>query len=141
MVQAGVSSVKQFSLLLELSRAFSALIELEALLPFLMAKTKEVFEAESCALLLLDDEKQELYFPVISDLNAAVAERLKGIRFPADKGVAGWVLQQGRPLRVPDVEDGVVETRDHVLVNDRCTRNIPSGGSQRAWVWTVASRW
>src|SRR5439155_26094482 len=63
MMQTGVSSVEQFSLLLELSRAFSALIELEELLPTVIAKTQEVLQAESCALLLLDEERQELFFP------------------------------------------------------------------------------
>jgi len=95
--------MEQFSLLLELSRAFSALMELEALLPFIMAKTNEVFAAESCALLLLDGAQQELFFPVTSDVSLERAERLKAMRFPADKGVAGWVLQQGRPTLVPDV--------------------------------------
>ncbi len=102
-MQVGVSSTEQLSLLLELNRAFSALMELEDLLPFIMAKTKEVFAAESCALLLLDEERQELFFPVTSDVSPERAEHLKAIRFPADKGVAGWVLQQGQPTLVPDV--------------------------------------
>jgi Nif-specific regulatory protein len=88
---------------MELSRAFSALMELEDLLLFIMAKTNEVFAAESCALLLLDEKRQELFFPVTSDVSPERAKRLKATRFPADKGVAGWVLQQGRPTLVPDV--------------------------------------
>src|SRR5882672_4800879 len=100
---AGVSSTEQLSLLLELNRAFSALMELEDLLPFIMTKTNEVFAAESCALLLLDEERQELFFPVTSDVSSARAESLKAMRFPADRGVAGWVLQQGKPALVPDV--------------------------------------
>jgi hypothetical protein len=38
-------------LLYTLSRAFSALITLDELLPSIMLKTKEVLQAESCALL------------------------------------------------------------------------------------------
>jgi len=102
-MSAGVSSTEQLSLLLELNRAFSALMELEDLLSFIMAKTNEVFASESCALLLLDEERQELFFPVTSDVSPERAERLKAMRFPADKGVAGWVLQQGQPTLVPDV--------------------------------------
>ena len=79
-MQTGVSSVEQFSLLLELSRAFSALIELEELLPTVIAKTQEVLQAESCALLLMDEERQELFFPVTSDVSPETAERLKTIR-------------------------------------------------------------
>ena len=102
--QAGVSGTEQLSLLLELNRAFSALMELEALLPLIMLKTNEIFAAESCALLLLDEQRQELFFPVTSDVSPERAERLKAMRFPADKGVAGWVLQQGQPTLVPDVK-------------------------------------
>lgn len=99
----GVSSGEKFSLLFELSRAFSSLIELEELLPYIVAQTKQVLQAESCALLLLDQEKHELYFPVTSDMSAEIEGRLKDIRFPAHKGVAGWVLQHGKPTLVPDV--------------------------------------
>jgi len=100
---AGVSSTEQLSLLLELNRAFSALKEPEDLLPFIMAKTNEVFVTESCALLLLDEARQELFFPVTSDVSPERAERLQAMRFPADKGVAGWVLQHGQPTLVADV--------------------------------------
>ena len=102
-MKEGVSSVEKLSLLFELSHAFSALIQLEELLPHIITKTKEVLQAESCALLLLDEERQELFFPVTSDLSPEVEERFKDIRFTADKGVAGWVLQQVRPALVPDV--------------------------------------
>lgn len=56
-MKEGVSSVEKLSLLFEMSHAFSALIELEELLPYLMTKTQEVLQAESCALLLLDEKR------------------------------------------------------------------------------------
>jgi len=101
--QGGVSSTEQLSLFLELSRAFGTLMELGDLLPLVMTRTNAAFAAESCALLLLDEERQELFFPVTSDISPERAERLKAMRFPADKGVAGWVLQQGKPALVSDV--------------------------------------
>ncbi len=98
-----VSREEQLARLLELSRTFSAVIELEELLPIIIAKTQEVLQAESCALLFLDKERQELFFPVTSDLSSEIEERLKDVRLPADKGVAGWVLQQGNSELVLDV--------------------------------------
>jgi len=98
-----VSSPEQLSLLFELTRAFSALATLEALLPSIIAQTKAVLQAESCALLLLDEQKQELFFPVVSDLSADVEARFTQIRFPADRGVSGWVLQHGQAIHVADV--------------------------------------
>jgi Nif-specific regulatory protein len=105
MGEVRVSGADRMSLLLELSRALSALIELDDLLPFIIAKTNEVFASESCALLLLDEEQGELFFPVASDVSPQRAERLKIVRFPADKGVAGWVLQHQQATLVPDVNN------------------------------------
>ena len=100
---SGETTVEQLALILELSRAFSALIELDELLPTIIKKTQEVLGAESSAILLLDEEKHEFFFPVTSDVRAERAERLRIIRFPADKGLAGWVLQHGTPALIPDV--------------------------------------
>ena len=50
---------EHLALLFELSRAFSAILEMDELLPQIMTRTKEVLHADSCALLLLDDRTQE----------------------------------------------------------------------------------
>ena len=102
-MQEMVFSVEKLSLLFELSRGFNALIDLEALLPAVISKTKEILQAENCALLLLDIERQEMFFPVISDISPAIEARFTALRFPADRGVAGWVIQHGKSALVPDV--------------------------------------
>ena len=99
----GVTTVEQLSLILDLSRSFNALIELDELLPVIIEKTQEVLDAESSAILLLDEDKHELFFPVTSDIHSERAARLRDIRFPSDKGLAGWVLQHGTPTLVADV--------------------------------------
>ena len=48
--------MEKLAVLLDLSHALSALITLDELPPCIIAKTKEVLEAESCTLLLLDIE-------------------------------------------------------------------------------------
>ena len=98
-----VLDVEKLSLLFELSRGFNALIELDELLPQVIARTKEVFQAEGCALLLFDEERQELHFPVTSDVSPDMEERLREIRFPADRGIVGWVVTHGRSALVKDV--------------------------------------
>jgi Nif-specific regulatory protein len=97
-----VFKVERWTLLYELSQAFSALMTLDELLPSIIAKTKDILRAESCALLLLDDARQELYFPITSDLSPVIDTRLQQVCFPADRGVAGWVLQHGTPACVAD---------------------------------------
>ena len=93
----------RLALLYEIGRSFAELIELDDLIPFVIAKTKEALNAEGSAILLFDDHTQELYFPYSSDVAPEVEQRFSWIRFPADRGIAGWVLQHGTPQLVPDV--------------------------------------
>lgn len=98
-----VSSTERLSLLFDLTRMFSEQIELDELLPLVMEKTKEALRAENCSLLLLDETRQQLFFPVISDIDPEVGEHLREVTFPADRGIAGWVVQHGKSTLVPDV--------------------------------------
>jgi GAF domain-containing protein len=98
-----VHNTEKFLLLFDLSHAFSALTELDELLELINAKTKEVLEAASSAILLLDEATGELFFPVSSDASPEIEKRFREIRFPADKGIAGWVVQNAKATIVPDV--------------------------------------
>jgi GAF domain-containing protein len=102
MIDEGTLTAERLTLLYTLGQAFSSLMTLDTLLPSIITRTKEIMQAESCALLLLDEEHQEFYFPVTSDLSPTIEARMKNIRFPADKGEAGWVLQQRKPALVLD---------------------------------------
>ena len=93
----------QLEMLYEVSRSLHALIELNELLPWVVGKTKELLGTEGCSVILLDETGRELYFPYVSPENSVVAQRLRQLRMPADKGIAGAVLQSGRSLLVPDV--------------------------------------
>jgi transcriptional regulator with GAF, ATPase, and Fis domain len=104
LVQAARSG-GQFQLLLELSRAFSALIELDELLPLVLGRTKQVLGGEGCSIMLLDEVQQQLYFPVTSDVSPDLEERLRRIRFPADRGISGAVLRSGRAELVTNVTE------------------------------------
>ena len=102
-MNGGVSSTERLSLLFELTRMFSEQLELDELLPLIMEKTKEALRAENCSLMLLDETRQQLFFPVISDIDPEVGEHLREVTFPADRGIAGWVVQHGKSTLVPDV--------------------------------------
>ena len=72
-------------LLYELGCAFAARLELDDLLPLVVAKCREALVAEGTAVLLLDPERNELYFPYVAEEDPEVAERLVALRFPADR--------------------------------------------------------
>ncbi|MGD9764039.1 MAG: sigma 54-interacting transcriptional regulator [Candidatus Binatia bacterium] len=95
-------SSTRFRLLYDLACAFAERIDLDELFPFVLRTCREVFNASGASVLLRDPERNELYFPFVTETDPAVLARLLGLRFPADRGVAGWVLAHGRAVRVDD---------------------------------------
>ncbi|HEY2485901.1 MAG TPA: sigma 54-interacting transcriptional regulator [Candidatus Binataceae bacterium] len=86
--------------LYDLAREFAAQLELDHLLPLIISKCREVLDAEGVAILLLDRESNELYFPYYSQADPEVAAKLAGLRFAADHGIVGSVLKSGHAERV-----------------------------------------
>ncbi len=93
-----------FRLIYELGCAFATRIELDELIPFVIARCREILNAEGISVLILDPDRDELYFPYISEQDPEVAERLAKVRFPADRGIAATVLKTGRSEKVDDVQ-------------------------------------
>ena len=91
------------ALLLEVSRSFHALTDVDALLPLIAEKLGVLLDAEACSVILYDAERHELYFQVSSDDRLESSARLKELRFPASEGISGWVLREGQSVLVPDV--------------------------------------
>jgi GAF domain-containing protein len=93
-------------LLYEMSRRLATFSRLDELLRFVTRRTRELLEAEGCALLLHDRDRKELYFPIASQAeshpNAAAV--LAEIRFPADRGIAGWVLAHDEAVYIADAQ-------------------------------------
>jgi Nif-specific regulatory protein len=89
--------------LYEINRAFSELVDLEQLLAVVIAQTKALFDVESSAIMLLDPSAGELFVPYIADVAPEVERRFATVRFPATRGIAGWVLQHGQVERVAEV--------------------------------------
>jgi transcriptional regulator with GAF, ATPase, and Fis domain len=84
----------------ELGNMFTTHLGLEELIPLVVSKCREVLDAGGVSVLLLDEERNELYFPYVSEEDPEVARRLVGVRIPADAGLAGTVLRTGRAERV-----------------------------------------
>lgn len=111
-------------LLYDLGCAIAARARLEDLVEFVLEKCREVLSAESASILLHDVESGELYFPYVAESDAQTGKELQGLRFPADRGIAGTVLGTGQALRIDDTASdprffGGVDRRTGVV-----TRNI-----------------
>lgn len=87
-------------LIYELGNSFTSHLGLAELIPVVIAKCREALNADGVSVLLLDEARGELYFPYVSEDDPQVAQRLRGLRFPADRGVAGAVLLTGHGEKV-----------------------------------------
>ncbi|WP_405014902.1 GAF domain-containing protein [Kitasatospora sp. NBC_01539] len=58
---------------------------------------RAIFGAQASSVFLLDEETDELVFQAVSGQGE---EFLVGRRFPADRGIAGWVATSGEPMIV-----------------------------------------
>ncbi len=114
----------RFALLYELGCAFAARIELDELIPLVVAKCREVLDAEGISVLLLDPEHSELYFPYVSQVDPAVVERLRKLRFPAEMGIAGAALKDGVAIRVTDAQHDQRHYHGVDLVTGMTTRDL-----------------
>jgi transcriptional regulator with GAF, ATPase, and Fis domain len=103
-----------YRLIYELGNAFACQLDLDSLLQLVTRKCREVLAAEGAAILLLDPQGEELFFPYLADLDPEVARRLASLRFPAQLGVAGEALRSGRALKVDDVSE---EKRFYSLID------------------------
>jgi diguanylate cyclase (GGDEF)-like protein len=82
-----------------LARSLTSSFDLDTILRTILDHMEHLIEAELWTLLMLDEEKQELYYAI-----AAGGEELalRDLRVKVGEGVAGWVAQHGETLIVPE---------------------------------------
>ena len=88
---------KRLQVLLHLAENLQAHLELDKLLLFTMEEVARILNADRCTVFLLDQEKNELWSIVAMGI-----EKGKEIRFPVEKGIAGYVATTGEILNIPD---------------------------------------
>ena len=88
--------------LFRISKALHRLRTLDERLKFITGEVKQLVGAAGASVILLDEEKQEFFFRVTAYDDQDTGERMRELRFPASKGVAGEVYKTGKPLIVAD---------------------------------------
>ncbi len=88
--------------LFRIARALYRFPRLDRMLEYITRQVQELIRVAGAMVMLIDEEKQEFYIPVAAYEDGRTGSRMKEIRFPMDKGVAGQVYRTGEPLVVPD---------------------------------------
>src|SRR6202048_534830 len=84
----------------DVAKALTSSLNLDSILQTIMEKMAEYFRPDTWSLLMVDEEKDELYFAIAV---GSAAEALKNVRLKVGEGIAGWVAKHGERLIVPDV--------------------------------------
>jgi signal transduction histidine kinase len=80
-------------------------LSLDSLLNELLVRVRDVLEAETCAVLLLDEATNELVARAAKGIEEEVE---RGVRIPVGKGFAGRIADERRIIEIEDVDDSYV---------------------------------
>ncbi|OGR82008.1 MAG: hypothetical protein A2636_07130 [Elusimicrobia bacterium RIFCSPHIGHO2_01_FULL_64_10] len=86
--------------LFDIARNFSSVSDLEVLLKKISNTAEKLTQAEASSVMLLDDNKEYLYFKTAGGEKGSY---IKTIKIPIQHGIAGWVARQAEPLLIEDV--------------------------------------
>jgi phosphoserine phosphatase RsbU/P len=94
MEQGDSRQIGDLQTVLEVTRTLAATTDLETLLPGIERAARQVLRCERATVFLYDPDRHELF--------SRIATGVQEIRFPADRGFAGHVVQTGQSVNVPD---------------------------------------
>lgn len=96
MKQPSTIQIRNLNALLEVAKAMGREVELDSLLQTIVAHATVVMDGERSSLFIYDHKKNELWSRVAEGIE------IKEIRFPADKGIAGNVVQTRKVINIKD---------------------------------------
>ncbi len=82
--------------LVKIGRSITAQTDINILLKVIAEETRIALQADRCTVFLLDKAKNELWSKVALGLDS------QEIRFPADKGLAGYTVRTGNSINIKD---------------------------------------
>src|SRR6476661_2906008 len=103
MPEAGTQLTRQsqeLTIFHDVAKALTSSLDLDSILQTIMEKMAEYFRPDTWSLLMVDEDKSELYFAIAV---GAASEALKNVRLKVGEGIAGHVAKYGEKLVVPDV--------------------------------------
>jgi diguanylate cyclase (GGDEF)-like protein len=86
----------------QLARSLTSSFDLDTILRTIIEHMERFIEADLWTLLMLDEARQELYYAITAGGND---DSLRDLRVKVGEGVAGWVVEHGETLLVPEAEN------------------------------------
>jgi len=92
----------QLGIAVEIGALVNSTLNLAEVLHLIMKHANRVTNSVASTLMLVDETTGELVFSVPT---GPKEDKLIDIRIPPGKGIAGWVVEHGKPALVPDVKE------------------------------------
>lgn len=86
----------------QLARSLTSSFDLDTILRTILENMERFIQADLWSLLMLDESRNELYYAIAS---GGGEEALRDLRVKVGEGIAGWVVEHGETLIVPEAED------------------------------------
>jgi len=86
----------------QLARSLTSSFDLDTILRTILEQMERFVQAELWTLLMLDEATNELYYAIAA---GGEQEALRDLRVKVGEGVAGWVVEHGETLIVPEEEN------------------------------------
>ncbi len=103
MTQANESRIPLDDLLVfhQLARSLTSSFDLDTILRTILEQMEKFIEAELWTLLMVDEVHQDLYYAIAA---GGQEKALRDLRVKIGEGVAGWVVEHGETLIVPEAD-------------------------------------
>jgi diguanylate cyclase (GGDEF)-like protein len=94
-----------------LARSLASSFDLDTILRTILEHMERIVDAELWTLLMLDETSHDLYYAIAA---GQAQEALRGLRVKVGEGVAGWVVEHGETLIVPEAIHDPRVAQSHV---------------------------
>jgi diguanylate cyclase (GGDEF)-like protein len=85
----------------QLARSLTSSFDLATILRTILENMERFIQADLWSLLMLDETQQDLYYAIAS---GGEEEALRDLRVKVGEGIAGWVVEHGETLIIPEAE-------------------------------------
>jgi diguanylate cyclase (GGDEF)-like protein len=105
----------------QLARSLTSSFDLDTILRTILEQMERFIDADTWTLLMLDESREELYYAIAAGNEEGA---LRDLRVKVGEGVAGWVVEHGETLIVPETEDDDPRLQQTPTAEKRKVRSV-----------------
>lgn len=107
LIHKTTTALRQSDALLQVTKALSGELKIEALIQIVCSKVQDLLQAERCTVFIVDKERKELYTSEHMSYGMGASlpidrDRAQLLYFPMDRGIAGSVATTGQIVNIAD---------------------------------------